>query len=86
MATNFFDPIAKMHSSLPLPGVFAGMPRAKRLQVWLQVQGLSLAKLAKRMGVHKSAPGKWLISCREPLPAKRRAQLLAMQLPDNLLP
>ncbi len=62
------------------------LPREQRLKLWLRGQGLTLASLAGRMGVHKSAPGKWLVSCREPLPEARRAELLALRMPENLLP
>ncbi len=61
-------------------------PREQRLRLWLREQELTLAGLAKRMEVHKSAPGKWLISYRAPLPEARRVKLLTMGMPSNMLP
>lgn len=71
---------------LPLPADWSMLPREQRLRLWLRGQGLTLSSLAKRMGVHKSAPGKWLVSCSEPLPEKRRSELYAMQIPEDILP
>lgn len=71
---------------LALPADWSALPRVQRLRLWLRGEGLTLAGLAARMGVHKSAPGKWLVSCSEPLPEKRREELYAMQMPDDILP
>jgi hypothetical protein len=68
-----------------LPADWSMLPREQRLRLWLRGQGMTLASLASRMGVHKSAPGKWLVSCSEPLPEKRRAALVAMGMPNDLL-
>lgn len=62
------------------------LPRERQLRLWLRGQGLTLSSLAERMGVHKSALGKWLVSCSEPLPEKRKAELLALGLPEGCVP
>jgi hypothetical protein len=69
-----------------LPLDCAGLSRALRLRLWLRGHGLSLGILARRMGVHKSAPGKWLVSCTDTLPAGRREELLGLGVPAELLP
>ncbi len=71
---------------LPLPAVGAALPRQKRLRLWLRGQGLTLTDLAARLGVHKTAMGKWLVSGREPLPEARRRELLALGVPGEVLP
>lgn len=71
---------------LALPADYSALPRKQRLRLWLRGQGLTLAGLAARMEVHKSAPGKWLVSCREPLPEARRRELLAIGVPEEVLP
>jgi hypothetical protein len=71
---------------LSLPADWSALPREKRLRLWLRGEGLTLAGLAGLLGVHKSAPGKWLVGCSEPLPAGRRAELVAMGLPGDCLP
>jgi transposase-like protein len=65
-----------------LPTDWSALPREQRLKLWLRGEGLTLAALAQKMGVHKSAPGKWLIQCCEPLPKERRQELQAMGMPD----
>lgn len=72
-------------SGMLLPADWSMLPREQRLKLWLRGEGLTLAALATKMGVHKSAPGKWLVSCSEPLPEKRRAELVAMGMPNDLL-
>uniref|UniRef100_I2Q1C6 Uncharacterized protein n=1 Tax=Desulfovibrio sp. U5L TaxID=596152 RepID=I2Q1C6_9BACT len=69
-----------------LPADWSALPRVQRLRLWLRGEGLTLAGLAARMGVHKSAPGKWLVSCSEPLPTRRRKELLGMGMPEKYLP
>jgi len=69
-----------------LPLDCADLPRALRLRLWLRGNGLSLDSLAKRLGVHKSAPGKWLVSCTDPLPPGRREELVKIGVPEALLP
>lgn len=69
-----------------LPADWSALPREQRLTLWLRGEGLTLAALAKKMGVHKSAPGKWLMSCSEPLPEKRRQELVDLGIPGELLP
>ncbi|WP_428558616.1 MAG: hypothetical protein ACP59X_12200 [Solidesulfovibrio sp. DCME] len=71
---------------LALPTDWSMLPREQRLRLWLRSEGLTLTRLAERMGVHKSAPGKWLVSGREPLPANRRMELVAMGMPKECLP
>jgi len=71
---------------LALPADWSALPRVQRLRLWLRSEGLTLTGLAARMGVHKSAPGKWLVRCSEPLPEERRAELLAIGLPEDCLP
>jgi|GEM_PF-2275993 len=69
-----------------LPADWSALPREQRLKLWLRGEGLTLAGLAKKMGVHKSAPGKWLVSCSEPLPEKRREELLQIGMLEDMLP
>lgn len=76
----------RLQQGLPLPLSPAALPRVQRLRLWLRSQGLTLSDLATRLGVHKSAPGKWLLSCREPLPEARRRELVAMGMPEEVLP
>ena len=71
---------------LTLPADWSALPREQRLRLWLRSQGLTLTGLAAKMGVHKSAPGKWLIRCSEPLPQVRRAELLAIGMPGECFP
>ena len=71
---------------LLLPADWSMLPREQRLRLWLRGQGLTLSSLAERMGVHKSALGKWLVSCSEPLPVARRAELVAIGMPGDVLP
>jgi hypothetical protein len=68
---------------LALPTDWSMLPREQRLKLWLRSEGLTLTELARKLGVHKSAPGKWLVSCTEPLPEKRRKELLAMGVPKE---
>lgn len=72
-------------SGMLLPADWSMLPREQRLKLWLRGEGLTLAALAKKMGVHKSAPGKWLVSCSEPLPEKRHEELQAMGIPIGFL-
>lgn len=69
-----------------LPTDWSMLSREQRLKLWLRGEGLTLAALAKKMGVHKSAPGKWLVSCSEPLPDVRRSYLININMPINILP
>jgi hypothetical protein len=69
-----------------LPSDWSMLPRELQLKLWLRGEGLTLAALAKKMGVHKSAPGKWLVSCSEPLSEARRRELLDMGMSVELLP
>lgn len=71
---------------LALPADWSMLPREQRLKLWLRGEGLTLTDLARKLGVHKSAPGKWLVSCTEPLPEKRRNELLVIGLTISLLP
>ena len=71
---------------LVLPADWSLLPREQRLRLWLRGQGLTLVSLAAILGVHKTAPGKWLVSCREPLPAARREQLLGLGMPGDVIP
>lgn len=71
---------------LALPTDWSMLPREQRLRLWLRGQGMTLASLARRMDVHKSAPGKWLVRCSEDLPQVRRMQLLALGMPEECLP
>lgn len=73
-------------AGLPLPADFSALPRVMRLRLWLRGQSLTLVSLAGVLGVHKTAPGKWLIKCNEPLPPARRAELLELGMPEGLLP
>lgn len=73
-------------AGLPLPADWSALPRVMRLRLWLRGQGLTLVTLAALLGVHKTAPGKWLVRCNEPLPAARRAELLAMGMPGDVMP
>jgi len=68
---------------LPLP---CSIPRVVRLRLWLRDNRLRLSDLAQHMGVHKSAPGKWLISGSDRLPESRRQELLKMGVPEEALP
>lgn len=70
---------------MTLPADWSALPRVQRLRLWLRGEGLTLTALAARLGVHKSAPGKWLVSCSEPLPEKRREELLIMGIPSDLM-
>jgi len=69
-----------------LPTDWSALPREQRLKLWLRGEGLTLAALAQKMGVHKSAPGKWLVSCTEPLPERRQREMLAMGVPIEYFP
>lgn len=60
--------------------------RKKQLRQLLKANRRTLKDLAKALGVHPSAPGKWLVAETEPLPEARRSQLLALGLPEELLP
>lgn len=71
---------------LALPTDWSMLSREQRLKLWLRGEGLTLTGLASRMGVHKSALGKWLVSCSEPLPEKREAELLILGLPKGCIP
>lgn len=73
-------------AGLPLPADFSALPRVTRLRLWLRGQGLTLVTLAGLLGVHKTAPGKWLVKCNEPLPEARRQELLDMGMPGDVLP
>jgi len=69
-----------------LPADWSMLPREQRLRLWLRSEGLTLTDLARKLGVHKSAPGKWLIQCCESLPQEQRLALQAMGMPDECLP
>lgn len=73
-------------AGLVLPADYSALPRVMRLRLWLRGQGLTLVTLADVLGVHKTAPGKWLVKCNEPLPEARREQLLALGMPGEVLP
>lgn len=75
-----------IRKSLPLTVDLPGVDRVRRLRLWLHGQGMTLKDLAARLGVHKTAPGKWLVSCRERLPERRRRELLGMGMPEGVLP
>lgn len=66
---------------LALPTDWSMLPREQRLKLWLRSEGLTLTDLARKLGVHKSAPGKWLVSCTERIPDYRKYQLLRLGLP-----
>ncbi len=72
---------------------FPGMPepkgqsRADRLVGFLRMKGFTLLDLAARWEVHKTFPGKCLVECCDPLPAKRRRDLVDnIGVPESLLP
>ena len=71
---------------LALPTDWSMLPCEQRLKLWLRSEGLTLTDLARKLGVHKSAPGKWLVSCTEPLPEKRRVYLASIGMPIELFP
>ena len=73
-------------SGMLMPADWSMLPREQRLKLWLRGEGLTLAALAQKMGVHKSAPGKWLMQCCENLPEKRKKELQAMGMPDGCFP
>lgn len=75
-----------MRRAYGLPLDCADLPRALRLRLWLRGNGLTLTVLARRLGVDKSAPGKWLVSESDPLPVGRREELLKLGVPGELLP
>lgn len=72
------------HATLPMD--FASVPRVQRLKLHLRGRGLDLSGLAALLGVHFSAPGKWLINCTENLPSVRWWQLAALGVPLDCLP
>jgi len=72
-------------NGLPL-ALPCSIPRVVRLRLWLRDNHVRLSDLAARLGVHKSAPGKWLISGSDKLPEARRQELLALGVPEEALP
>lgn len=75
-----------MRGQATLPIDFGPIPRVQRLKLHLRGRGLDLSGLAMLMGVHFSAPGKWLVSRTETLPSMRWWQLAALGVPLDCLP
>lgn len=74
---------------IPFPGFSEPRRRTREemLLAFLRSKGYNLMSLAQRWNVHKTAPGKFLIKCSDPLPCDKREDLVKnLGIPENLLP
>ena len=73
-------------------GLLPGMPSCasvspeKRLRLWLAEHDMTLADLARRLGVHHTYPGKVLVARSEEPSPEFRARLLKLGMPEDLVP
>ncbi|NJB67221.1 cyanate lyase [Desulfobaculum xiamenense] len=63
-----------------------GVPREKRLELWMRDHGLTFKDIAAQLGVHHTWPGKVLVAKTEKLTPERRRQLVEIVgLPEELV-
>ncbi|MFK4765307.1 XRE family transcriptional regulator [Desulfobaculum sp. SPO524] len=71
--------------TLPL-NLGPGVPKAKRLELWMRDQGLTFKDIATQLGVHHTWPGKVLVAKTEKLTPERRRQLIdVVGVPEELV-
>jgi|GEM_PF-3404053 transcriptional regulator with XRE-family HTH domain len=60
------------------------LPRQAQLKAWLAMHGIKHRELAIKLGVHPSMVSR--IICGERAPGKRIRELMALGIPESLLP
>ena len=60
------------------------LPRQAQLKAWLTMHGIKHRDLASKLGVHPSMVSR--IICGERAPSKRIKELMALGIPESLLP